>query len=143
MWNNKDGLFKAYASLNVHGQGLDPAQITLLLGIHPNQESVSNGFGAWTYSTRDRIDHLLPLEDHIAHLLDVFDPKAAALQQIQKQFSTRVFCYFASQSDLDGFKLRSKTLGRLADLRLDLDVDEYFCCGETTEPETRGWKSRR
>ena len=130
MWNGKNGVFKAHAALCIHGVGLVPEEITTLFHVEPTQSSTKDGFGAWSYSSRDRVDNLVPLENHLCHLLDVFEPKAQALRSIQTRFATRAFCFFASQSDLGGFKVGAETLSRLGALGLDFDVDEYFCCGE-------------
>jgi len=130
MWNGQNGVFQAHASLSIHGAGLVPEEITALLGVEATRTSTADARGAWSFSTRDRIAEIAPLEDHLRHLLDTFEPTAEALRNIQARFSTRAFCYFASQSDLGGFKIGSATLRRLGDLGLDLDVDEYFCAEE-------------
>lgn len=130
MWNGKSGVFKAHASVNIYGAGLVPQEVTAALGVEPTQARVKDGYGSWGYSSRDRVDNLAPLEEHIRHLLGVFEPRVDALLCIRARFAARAFCYFASQSDLGGFKIGSEILSRLGALGLDLDVDEYFCCGD-------------
>jgi hypothetical protein len=86
--------------------------------------------GMWVYSTKDLLDHLLPLEQHIAHIVGVLRPRVGALSEIQRHYTTDVLCYFASQSDIGGFDLSPAVLRSLGELGLALRTDEYFCCGE-------------
>ena len=129
MWNGNNGAFQAYATLRVSGDGLDPHAISSALNLTPSTSgAIESGFGTWCYSTRDFLDNLSPLEAHLSRLLQLLEPRSAALAALRQKFATEVFCHFASQSDLGGFHLSADTLFRLGRLGLDFDVDEYFCC---------------
>jgi len=132
MWDGKTGAFKAFATLRVFGDGLHPDEISNALGLTPSKSDVAeSGFGTWSYSTRGVLDNLRPLEDHVLHIVQLLEPRAAAISALRERFATQIFCYFASQSDLGGFRLSADTLSRLGRLQLDFDVDEYFCCDAT------------
>ncbi|MGH7939150.1 MAG: DUF4279 domain-containing protein [Chthoniobacterales bacterium] len=108
---------------------MQPDDISETLGLTPSKSGVADsGFGTWSYSTRDLLDNLRPLEEHVLHIVELLEPRSAAIVELRKRFTTEVFCYFASQSDLGGFHLSADTLSRLGRLHLDFDVDEYFCC---------------
>ena len=129
MWDGKTGVFKAFATLRIFGDGLQPDAISKALGLTPSKCDVAeSAFGTWSYSTRDVLDNLRPLEDHVLHILQLLEPRSAAIIALREKFATQVFCYFGSQSDLGGFHLSADTLARLGRLQLDFDVDEYFCC---------------
>ncbi len=134
MWNGKNGVFQAHATLRIFGDGLLPDAISKALGPTPTKCGVADsGFGTWSYSTRDLLDRLAPLEEHVLHLIQLLEPQSASLLALPEKFTTEVFCYFASQSDLGGFHLSAHTLSRLGRLQLDFDVDEYFCCDDTSD----------
>jgi hypothetical protein len=129
MWNGKNAAFKSHAALRISGDGLKPDAISKTLDLTPSKSGVADsGFGSWSYSTRDLLDNLRPLEEHVLHIVELLEPRSAAVIALSEKFATDVFCYFASQSDLGGFHLSSNTLARLGHLHLDFDVDEYFCC---------------
>ena len=131
MWNGNDGAFKAYATLRISGDGLEPSAVSEALGLSPSKVDVSaTGFGTWNYSTRDLLDNLRPLEEHVLHIVQLLEPRSSEVVALTEKFAGDVFCYFASQSDLGGFHLSSDALSRLGRLQLDFDVDEYFCCDE-------------
>ena len=133
MWNGKNGVFQAHASLRIFGDGLEPDAISRALDLTPSKSGVADsGFGTWSYSTRDLLDRLAPLEEHVLHLVQLLEPRSASLIPLREKFATEIFCYFASQSDLGGFHLSADTLARLGRLQLDFDVDEYFCCDDTS-----------
>jgi hypothetical protein len=139
MWNGKNGAFKAYATLRVSGDGLDPSTVSEALGLSPSKAEVSAaGFGIWSYSTRDQLDNLRPLEEHVLHLVQILEQRSSAVIAVAEKFPADVFCYFASQSDVGGFRLSSDTLSRLARLHLSFDVDEYFCCDDSANAEQTG-----
>ena len=70
MWNGKNGAFKAYARLRIFGDGLEPSAVSDALGLAPSKADVADsGFGIWSYSTRDLLDNLRPLEDHVLPIL--------------------------------------------------------------------------
>ena len=129
MWDGKDGTFKTYATLRIFGDGLQPSAVSEALGLAPSKADVADsGFGIWNYSTRDLLDNLRPLEEHVLHIVQLLEPRSAAVIALHEKFATEIFCHFASQSDLGGFHLSAETLSRLGRLQLDFDVDEYFCC---------------
>ncbi len=129
MWDGKNAAFKAHAALRISGDGLKPDAISKTLDLTPSKSGVADsGFGTWSYSTRDLLDNLRPLEEHVLHIVQLLEPRSATVIALRDKFATEVFCYFASQSDLGGFHLSSETLSRLGRLQLDFDVDEYFCC---------------
>jgi|HubBroStandDraft_4_1064222.scaffolds.fasta_scaffold25122_2 hypothetical protein len=129
MWAGKEGVFQSRASLRIYGGGLTPEEVTTALKIQPTRTSVNNeNLGMWTYSTKDHVNNLLPLAAHLKHLIDLLSPNRDSLILLQKNFSTDVLCYFASQSDTGGFDLPAAVLADLATLNLGLRTDEYFCC---------------
>jgi hypothetical protein len=131
MWNGNNGAFKAYATLCISGDGLEPSAVSKALGLSPSKADVSaTGFGTWNYSTRDLLDNLRPLEEHVLHIVQLLEPRSTSVVALAEKFAADVFCYFASQSDLGGFHLSADALSRLGRLQLDFDVDEYFCCDD-------------
>ncbi len=135
MWNNQNGVFKAFATLRVHGVGLAPDGVTAQLGLGPSKSGIHKGYGMWNYSTEHLLDTLLPLERHVRFITELVKPHASALRQLQQQYKTDVFCYFASESDCGGFSLPPGILSDLGELGLTFDVDEYFCCASTDTNE--------
>ena len=132
MWDGMNGAFKAHAALRISGNGLKPDTISKALDLTPSTSGVADsGFGTWSYSTHNLLDNLRPLEEHILHIVELLEPRSAALISLREEFATEVFCYFASQSDLGGFHVSSNTLARLGRLQLDFDVDEHFCCEQS------------
>lgn len=130
MWDGKNGIFKAYATLRICGDGLCPDEISKLLNLTPSKSGVTeSGFGIWNYSTKDILDNLVPLEPHIMHIINLGEPCSAMISGLRPRYQMGVFCYFASQSDLGGFHVSSDILAALGRLGLDFDVDEYFVCG--------------
>ena len=129
MWNGKDDVFEAYAGLRIYGQGLSPADISERLSLQPSFTNIHNGKGMWVYSTKESLDSLLRLEQHILRIVEVLQPRAQALSEIQQRYRTDVICHFASESDAGGYKLSSKTLLALGELGLGISTDEYFCVG--------------
>src|SRR5580700_9193200 len=116
MWNGKNRVFKAYASLRIYGDGLCPDETSKLLNLTPSKSGVAeSGFGMWSYSTKDLLDNLLPLEQHIVHLIKLVEPRSEMMSNLRQRYRTEVFCYFASQSDLGGFHLSSDTWLRWGD----------------------------
>ncbi len=96
----------------------------------PSSSGVAeSGFGIWNYSTRDLLDNLLPLVQHILHIIKLAEPRSSVIIDLRQRYRTEVFCHFASQSDLGGFHISSDSLFALGRLGLDFDVDEYFVCG--------------
>jgi hypothetical protein len=137
MWNNRNGIFKAYATLRIHGDGLSPETISSQLALEPSKSGVHNNYGMWSYSSRQHLDTLLPLERHVRFITELLKPRQAALRELQRKCKTDVFCYFSSQSDMGGFSLSPETLRELGELGLTFDVDEYFCAeAETNENQT-------
>jgi hypothetical protein len=117
MWDGKTAAFNAFATLRVFGNGLHPDEISNALGLTPSKADVTeSGFGTWSYSTRGVLDNLRPLEDHVLHIVQLLEPRAAAISALRERFATQIFCYFASQSDLGGFRLSADTLSRLGTL---------------------------
>ena len=133
-WNGNNGAFKAYATLRISRDGLEPSAVLEALGLSPSKADVSaTGFGTWNYSTRDLLDNLRPLEEHVLHIVQLLEPRSSAVVALAEKFAADVFCYFASRSDLGGFHLSSETLLRLGRLKLDFDADEYFCCDDSSD----------
>ena len=76
MWNGKDDVFEAYAGLRIYGQGLSPADISERLTLQPSHTDIRKGRGMWVYSTKQSLDCLLPLEQHILRIVEVLRPRA-------------------------------------------------------------------
>jgi hypothetical protein len=127
MWNGKDDVFEAYAALRISGPGLSPAEISERLTLQASHTCIHNGKGMWVYSTKESLDCLLRLEEHILRIIEVVQPRAQALSEIQQRYKTDVLCHFASESDFGGYKLSSKTLLALGQFGLGINTDEYFC----------------
>ena len=107
MWDGKTGAFKAFATLRIFGDGLQPAAISKALGLTASKCDVAeSGFGTWSYSTHDVLDNLRPLEDQVLHILQLLEPRSAAIIALREKFATQVFCYFGSQSDSAVFTCR-------------------------------------
>jgi hypothetical protein len=138
MWNGKDGVFDALASLRVYGDGLRPDEVTLQLALPPFKSDVQKRMGMWVYSTRGLVDRFLPLERHLGHIVQILRPRQEALVQLQQRYKTDVLCYFASQSDIGGFDLSPEVMTALGALRLTLRTDEYFCCDQTEAEQGAG-----
>lgn len=129
MWNGKDEVFEAYASLRIYGPGLSPDDISERLALQPSHTHIQKERVIWVYSTKQSLDCLLPLEQHILRIVEVLRPCAQALSEIQQRYKADVLCHFASESDTGGFKLSSKTLLTLGQFGLAISTDEYFCFG--------------
>jgi hypothetical protein len=63
------------------------------------------------------------LADHLRSLLDLLEPKAAALRQLTEKCKVIWFCGFSSENGQGGFELDPETLSRLAGLNIALVLD--------------------
>jgi hypothetical protein len=128
MWNGKTGFFCSHVTLRVYGERFDPDTMTNRLGVEPSRVSSHENLVMWTYSTKQIVDNLFPLQTHLQHIVDLLVPRRRQLWAIQHRFKTDVLCYFASQSDTGGFDLSPDIFRQLAYLKLGIRTDEYFCC---------------
>ena len=130
MFNGEDGVFYSHATLRIFGNGMNPKDITNIINITPTIADVNKGFGMFSYTTRDIMDELLPLEKHITHIIDILLPSKKVLHEIQIHYETDILCMFGSDSNIGGFNLSPEVLNKLADLKLRFRTDEYFCVCE-------------
>lgn len=129
-------LHKSAASLGFFGDELDPDEITARLGCEP-QVGVRKG-GIWltargaekvagTGSWRLRVDRREPgdLDGQINELLDGLSDDFPMWRALAQRFRGRIFCGLFLAGGNEGLTLQSRTLERLAERGLLLDLDIY------------------
>lgn len=127
MWKGKNGVFKSYASLRIYGPGLDVKCVTQSMGFEPTYQSQEVGKEMWAYSSKDHIDHLLPLEEHVGFIIRRICTQNRVLASLRRKFKIDIMCFFGSQSNMGGFVLTPSTLAALGKLHLTFHFDGYYC----------------
>ncbi len=128
MWNGKTGTFCSHVTFRLYGEGLNPDVVTHRFATEPSRVSSDKNLVMWTYSTKEVVDNMLPLEAHLQHIAEMLTPHRRSLWGFQRRAKADILCYFASESDTGGFDLSPSILKQLAYLKLGLRTDEYFCC---------------
>ena len=128
------------AAFRVMGPDLDPAAISQLLELEPTEAhrrgdprlgksgrryaDFSEGLWGW----RPDLTESEPLAEHLRALLDVLEPKAMALQQLQ-EMGLRLDLFvgvFGAEGNFS-LSLEQELLSRLGRLSVDLVLDVYSC----------------
>jgi len=144
---------ETYATLCIYHHDLDPDTISRLLELRPTQSQrrgephntqatrpVPLRVGAWFLSTRD-VSQSRDVRFHIDLLLGMLSEKDDAIRQLAAQgCELRISCYWRSYSGHGGPMMWPETMGRLAELGIEVSFDVYFC-GENepshVTPETQ------
>lgn len=125
---------QTYATLRLFQDGLDPAVVTVALGIQPTESGrkgervrlsrapLTDGF--WSYST----EHLksTSIEVHLDHLLALLEPVRAELAAFRDAgVSQDVFCFWATEDGQGGPGLAVAQMRGLAEHELPISFDCY------------------
>lgn len=125
------------ASLRFFGDGLDPDELTLLLGHQPTnserkgQEIVSKitgskrmaRSGGWRLSAERREPG--DLDAQISEVLGQLTDDMSIWQDLTSRFRADVFCGLFMEEGNEGISLSNETLQRLAERGLTIDFDIY------------------
>ena len=122
-----------HAGLRIYGEAVVPEEIEKSLGLRATRMHVKgqvrrDSVGRWNNSLwlfESPLDKVLGLNDHLAWLLDVLEPKIPVLKAISQSHRVDLFCGFCSSSGQGGFALDSSTLARLGSLGVPLVLDLY------------------
>jgi hypothetical protein len=89
-----------------------------------------SGENAFRITSKGHIDST-DLEDHLIDLLELLEPIAKGLEVLRNEegFEFEFFCYWESATGQGGPVVSSNTLGRMAQLHIDLDFDIYMSEG--------------
>jgi len=124
-------------SLRVAGDGLDPTEISRLLGVAPTfaarkGDQIEHGprirtqrVSIWTYGLTEEPSPEWELDDAISALLNRLPRDSAVWADLASRFSINIFCGLFMGSDNQGAVLRTSTLQSLAERHLELDLDVY------------------
>lgn len=133
-----DPLQRASATLHVHGDDLDPDELTSLLGCPPiigarmgetfighNGRTVTASTGKWIYTTGYR--ETPNIDGQIAELLDCLPASLSIWRNLTTKFDCYVTLgiYFVEDSWTGGIYLQPQTLQKLGERGLALDFDMY------------------
>lgn len=122
-------------SLGFFGEELDPAEVSILLGVPPTS-STSKG-ASWTTPSGDqrvaktgswRLTSAEAEGDLTAQIKAIFASTSndvAAWQALSAKFSGRLFCGLFMQEGNEGLRLEPSTLAAIAERDLFLDLDIY------------------
>ncbi len=138
---------RTFATLLMHGDDLDPAKVTAVLGLEPSR-SHSKGqimykgknhvhrTGFWSLSTQDSLSSR-DLRRHLDWLLDAFEPRASALASFRESgFSCAVSCFWEGPN-YGGPTFSPSQSRRLAALDLEFWVSFYDIVPEPSCVEAR------
>jgi hypothetical protein len=137
---------ETYATLCMYHRDLDPDAVSRLLALQPTDSQrrgdihnpkspnpVSLPVGAWFLSTRN-LSLSRDVRFHIDQLLEMLAEKDAAIHQFAAQgCELRINCYWVSAHGHGGPMIWPETMGRLAELGIELSFDVYFH-GEDDQP---------
>lgn len=122
------------------GPDLDPAAVSRLLGLEPTEahrrgdqrlgksgrrySDFTEGLWGW----RPDLADTEPFAEHLRALLDVLEPKTAALQRL-KEMGLRLDLFVGVFGSVGNFALilEEELLSRLGRLGIDLVLDVYAC----------------
>lgn len=137
---------KTYATLCIYHHDLDPDAVSRLLELRPTRSQrrgdvrnlkapnpVPLPIGAWLLCTED-VSQSRDVRFHIDLLLGMLVEKDDAIRQLTAQgCQLRISCYWRSFSGHGGPMMWPETMGRLAELGIEVSFDVYFC-GEDEQP---------
>ena len=129
-------LHKSAVLIGFYGDDLDPAEVTAALGAEPTvgvrkgeSRILKSGAAkiAPTGSWRVKAERREPgdLDGQITELLDRLSNDLAAWQSLSQRFRGVVFCGLFLASGNEGSELQPKTLARVGERGLVLDLDIY------------------
>lgn len=138
----------AHATFRVVGAQLDPDDVTAALRIEPSQ-ALRNGqlvptatqirrqeLGVWLLKSEGRVVST-SLERHLNHLLDLIEPGAGALRQLQQaqDISTDFFCFWMSATGHGGPVFSTEVLQRVSGIGAELGIDFYGGAAEEDDAD--------
>jgi hypothetical protein len=129
---------EAHVSFGFFGDSLVPQRVTDLLGLSPTHAHARGDphpirsnpdlrwrSGAWMLDSQQSPD--APLDQHLRDLLDRLEPKAEAIRELVAEGLRASFsCGCFLEKENEGTTLPPQTLGRIAALGADLDLDIYY-----------------
>ena len=124
------------ASLRISSELTNPTEITACLKCQPTSTRVKgqrvvpnhpNSYvmprHSWTLDSG--LDESLPLELHIAKLVEMIEEKQTVFKQLLQTCKIDIFCGFGSESGQGGFSLSPELFKRLTLLPIELVLDLY------------------
>jgi hypothetical protein len=129
---------EAHVSFGLFGDALVPQRVTDLLGLPPTHAHARGDphpirtnpdlrwrSGAWMLDSQQSPN--APLEQHLQDLLDRLEPSAEAIRELVAEGLRASFsCGCFLEKENEGTALRPRTLGRIASLDADVDLDIYY-----------------
>ena len=130
---------ETYATLCIYHHDLDPDAVSRQLELRPTQSQrrgdphsakatrpVPLRVGAWFLSTRD-VSQSRDVRFHIDLLIGMLADKDAIVHQLARDgCELRISCYWRSFSGHGGPMMWPETMGRLAELGIEVSFDVYF-----------------
>ena len=126
------------ASFRIMGKDLDPAGITEVLNICPDQAhrcgepnvgTAGQRYANYTeglWALRSALDETRPLAEHLEELVSKLWQHTEVLQELRKRgYRMDIFIGVFDLNDNTGFVLSNALLMRLMRLGVDLDLDIY------------------
>lgn len=122
------------ASLRIFGETLKPEEVGAKLGLvatrsHLKGERRSKRHTSIWHESGWLLESPLPKEsnmpEHLKWLLDAVETRIEVLGELSGKYKVDLFCGFSSGNGQGGFELDSATLGRLARLKIPLNLDLY------------------
>lgn len=140
---------ETYATLCIYHRDLDPDAVSQLLALQPTRSQrrgdihnssasspIPRPIGAWFLSTRN-VSQSRDARFHIDWLLEQLSDKGAAIEQLTQQgCEIRINCYWESAHGHGGPMIWPETMGRLAQLGIELGFDIYFYGEDGSPPAT-------
>ena len=128
---------KSTASLRIHGDDLDPEEVSFLLGAKPTFSVPKNGFhnyppgrgrlartGVWRITT----GYARPadLDTQVQGILARLTDDLAVWEHLSKRHRMDVFCGLWLQDENEMLSIAPRTLKELGERNITLELDIYF-----------------
>lgn len=128
----------AHATFRVLGQHLDPDEVTRILGVSPTQALRRDQLvptptsvrrqetGVWLLKSEGKVAST-SLERHLLYLLDLLEPRGAALERLRNMADVTAdfFCFWLSATGHGGPIFSADVMRRVAATGAELGIDFY------------------
>jgi hypothetical protein len=126
------------------GDSVNPIVITSQIGLQPSaahakgevvEKHPDRIYPSGFWGLESSVPTNRPLEDHLIHLLDVLEPRASAIKELEQTgLVPDFFCGVFIGADLEALlRLGTETLGRMVEIGASLELHLYCCEEEKDE----------
>jgi hypothetical protein len=131
----KDNSRWSKAAFCIYGETLRPDEINRDLGLRATNSGLKGErqsrfpkakplrTSLWILDSP--LDEHLPLQDHLAWLLQALEPKLKVVSEIAKQYAVKLLCGYSSEHGQGGCTFDAALIGRIARFGIPLVLDLY------------------